>query len=369
MVIYLVIFTLLVLISAFSIKGKVSKTINYYIVIVLCLFAALRYKIGMDYESYEELFNSAGNIPLTINQALDMFIEPGYIIIISYIKYFGINNLGVFAIHAILSIYFLNKAILKYSNNIYISWLIIFGVYFVNLYFNGLRQGLFIAILFYYLPIFLARKGFKNFAHLLLLSLFLFFALHKTAILFPVIYIISLFNPLIKTKIYIFFAFLIWAFSGVGEILISGIPYIKDIAYLGIIDFYTNHENFSASVNLLSITVLHRLVILIAALYLSEFKGAGLLFKKLINIYFWGIIIYLFCIPLGYMLATRINMNFKIFDVILISYFVLFFKTKTDKLLFLSIIIIWSLFSMLTNFYMPGNYDYYLPYRTILELK
>ena len=81
---------------------------------MLFIFGAMRYKIGMDYMSYEEIFTSIDNTPMSFTRSLDFFIEPGYAIIISYLKYIGFESIGLFAIHILLSLYFCHKAILKY---------------------------------------------------------------------------------------------------------------------------------------------------------------------------------------------------------------------------------------------------------------
>jgi hypothetical protein len=368
MQLYLLIFALLLLISIISLFEEINKYYSIFIVVVLFLFGALRYKIGMDYESYEGIFDSIENVPMSFARSLELFIEPGYAIIVSYLKYFGFEKIGLFGIHILLSLYFTHKAILKYSNNVYISWLILFGVYYANLFFNGIRQGLFIAILFYYLPILLVRSN-RNIIIILLMTFFLSFTLHKTALILPIIYFLCLINPNYEYKRIILVGSLIWAFTGLGNVLvqIGGLSFLKDTAYLSVVDFYSNSEAFGTEIKFFSITVLHRLAILVLALYFSNFNSASLLFKKLTNIYFWGIVIYFMLVPLGYMMATRINMNLKIFDVVLIPYFIVFLKEYKFKMIGLTIVALWSFAVMLTNFYIPGNYEYYVPYRSIFS--
>lgn len=370
MSLYLIIFILLFLISFISLFAEINKYYSVFIFVLLFLFGALRYKIGMDYESYEEIFDSIDSVPMSISRSLELFIEPGYAIIVSYLKYFGFEKIGLFAIHILLSLYFTHKAILKYSNNVYISWLILFGVYYANLFFNGIRQGLFIAILFYYLPILLVRSN-RNVIIILIMTFFLSFTLHKTALILPLIYFLCLYNPKYKHKRIILLISLIWAFTGLGNVLvqIGGLSFLKDTAYLSVVDFYANNEAFGTEIKFFSITVLHRLAILLLALYFSNFNSASLLFRKLTNIYFWGIIIYFMLVPLGYMMATRINMNLKIFDVVLIPYFIVFLKEYKFKIIGLTFVGLWSFSVMLTNFYIPGNYEYYVPYRSLFNKK
>ncbi|MGO4819417.1 EpsG family protein [Flavobacterium sp. W22_SRS_FP1] len=365
---YLGIFISLFLISFISLFEKINKYYSVLIFVVLFLFGALRYKIGMDYESYEGIFDSIDNVPMSFARSLELYIEPGYAIIVSYLKYVGFGKIGLFGIHILLSLYFTYKAILKYSSNVYISWLILFGVYYANLFFNGIRQGLFIAILFYYLPILLVRSN-RSIIIILLMTFLLSFTLHKTALILPIIYFLCLYNPIYKYKWIILGGSIIWAFTGLGNVLvqIGGLSFLKDTSYLSVVDFYSNSEAFGTEIKFFSITVLHRLAILVLALYFSNFNSANLLFKKLTNIYFWGIVIYFMLVPLGYMMATRINMNLKIFDVVLIPYFIVFLKEYKFKMIGLTIVALWSFAVMLTNFYIPGNYEFYVPYRSIFS--
>lgn len=368
MAIYNIIFILIFLLSFISVFIKINKFYSVYIFLILLIFGVLRFKIGMDYESYEEIFNSISNTPLSLSDMATIYIEPGYGMAISYLKFIGFENIGLFAVHMLLSLYFVNKAILKYSFNPLISWLIFYGVYYANLLFNGMRQGLFIAIIMYLLPVFLERKKF-TFLKVLTWSVILSFFLHKTALLLPVIYLVCLYNPSLKNKYIILFCSMVWAFTGVGSVLIQvgGLSFIKDAGYLGVVDFYSQNEAFGAEIKLLSVSVLHRLAILLLALYFSNFKSSNPMFKKLVNIYFWGIIIYFFLTPLGYMLATRVGMNLKVFDVLIIPYFLIFLKEYKFKIAGLVMVSLWSFSVMLTNFYIPGNYPYYIPYRTIFS--
>ncbi|MEO6176096.1 MAG: EpsG family protein [Flavobacterium circumlabens] len=368
MAIYNVIFLLILLISFVSVFVKINKYYSVFIFFILLLFGVLRYKIGMDYDSYEEIFDSIKSEPLSLSDVSDIYIEPGYGIAISYLKFIGFGNIGLFAVHMILSLYFIHKAIIKYSYNPFISWLIFYGVYYANLFFNGIRQGLFIAIILYILPIFLRREKFA-FLKVLISSVLLAFFLHKTALILPVMYLLCIRDPSLKNKYIILFVSMIWAFTGIGNILIQvgGLSFIKDAGYLGVVDFYSQNEAFGAEIKLLSVSVLHRLLILLLALYFSKFEPSNLIFKKMVNIYFWGIVIYFFLTPLGYMLATRVGMNLKVFDVLLIPYFLIFLKEYKFKVSGLVLVSLWSFSVMLTNFYLPGNYPYYIPYRTIFS--
>jgi hypothetical protein len=366
--IYIFIFLVLLMVSLASVFVKINKYYSIYILLALILFGALRYEIGMDYKSYEEIFDTIGSTPRFFDDLDGIFVEPGYAIIISWLKYLGVDNVGLFALHMTLSVIITYLAILKYSRNVFISWLIMFGVYYANLFFNGIRQGLFIAIILYILPD-LLNKGLKGFIKVLIISVLLTIFLHKTAIILPVLFLVCLLNFSIQRKIIILVLSIIWAFIGIGDVIIqvAGLSFFKESSFLSVVDLYTQHESFSAEIKFFSISVMHRLVILALALYFAKKNSAEPIFIQLANIYYWGIVFYFFLAPLGYLLTTRISMNLKIFDTIIIAYFIPFLQERSFKVAGVILIAIWSFSVMLTNFYIPGNYKFYVPYRSIFN--
>lgn len=368
MTIYFIIFFFLFIVGLISLSIRIDKSISFLILLILIVFGSIRYNIGMDYESYSKIFDSFGNLPLTYQESLRFYIEPGYAIIISNLKYFGLTNDLLFALHIFLSLFFVYKGIKKYSLNQYVSWIILFGAYYANLFFNGIRQGLFIAILLSILPD-LIQKRKNSFIKVVFLTITLSFFLHKTAIILPLVYLLCRINYDVKTKYFVLFFAVLWAFSGIGNVVIQigGISFLKESAYLSVVDFYTNNETFGAEIKFLSISVFHRLAILIFALYFLKNRKNNIMYDILTNIYFWSVIIYFILVPFGYIIATRVGMNIKVFDLLLLPYILSFVKDKTLNFSLFLLISIWSIALMLTNFYIPGNYEYYVPYRTIFE--
>ena len=147
MAIYFIIFLFILSFCFLSLYIKLSNYYSYLFFLLLMFFGSVRFEIGMDYNSYTELFNEiVPDFDLSL-RVTDTFSEPGYVFFIKLLKFIGFGNIGLFALHIIVSLFFVNKAILKYSKNIYLSWLTFFGVYYINLLFNGIRQGLLISIL------------------------------------------------------------------------------------------------------------------------------------------------------------------------------------------------------------------------------
>jgi hypothetical protein len=365
MIIYFIIFFLFLFSTLLNLSIKVSYIYSYLFFLILFIFGSIRYEIGMDYISYSELFNEIiPNFEFNL-RITDTFSEPGYVFIIKILKYFGFNNVGLFAIHIFISLYFVNKAILKYSKNLFLSWLIFFGVYYINLLFNGIRQGLMISILLYFVPI-IFERGKKNISKVILLTFILTFFIHKTALVLPILYLLSYLNFNTNKKIYIVILSCIWAYSGIGDSIVqlTHLDFVKNSSLLSVLDVYSVSENTENTIGFFSISMLHRLVFLFLGLYFAKYLSNPI-HLRILNLYFWGVILYILLVPLGYMIATRLSMNFKIFDIITLSYFIYYLKENEFKFSYVIFIATWSLSVMLTNFYLPGNYEFYIPFKTI----
>lgn len=367
MAIYFLIFFFFIFFCFISLYLKLSTYYSYLFFIILVIFGSIRFEIGMDYNSYTELFNEIiPNFDLSL-RVTDTFSEPGYVFLIKILKLLGFGNIGLFAIHIIASLFFVNKAILRYSKNIFISWLTFFGVYYVNLLFNGIRQGLLISILLYYIPILFEKKKY-NFFKIIFLTFILTFFVHKTALIIPILYLLTIVKLNTSKKILFVCISCIWAYGGLGDIIIqlTHLDFVKNSSLLSVLDVYSITENNENSINFFSISMMHRLLFLFLGIYFTQYINNNLQLR-ILNLYYWGVIIYILLVPLGYMIATRISMNFKIFDIITLSYFIFYFKEKEFKFSYLILISIWSVSVMLTNFYMPGNYEFYIPFKTIFR--
>lgn len=365
MAIYFFIYFFILFFCFLSLFIKLSNYHSYIFCLILLIFGSIRFEIGMDYNSYTELFNEIiPDFDLSL-RITDTFSEPGYVFFIKLFKLVGFGNIGLFAIHIIVSLFFVNKAILKYSKNIYLSWLTFFGVYYINLLFNGIRQGLLISILLYYIPILFEKKKY-NFYKILWLTFLLTFFVHKTALVVPILYLLTLIELSTNKKILFIFLSCIWAYGGIGDSIVqlTHLDFVKNSSLLSVLDVYSVSENNENSINFFSISMMHRLIFLFLGIYFTRFISNSI-HLRILNLYYWGVIIYILLVPLGYMIATRISMNFKIFDIITLSYFIYYFKEKEFKISYLILIAIWSISVMLTNFYMPGNYEYYIPFKTI----
>ena len=108
--------------------------------------------------------------------------------------------------------------------------------------------------------------------------------------------------------------------------------------------------------------VLQRLLVAIPLIYYYPILSDSDRFSKLFSIYLFGLVFYLFFGFFGLFVA-RINMFFRILEILLIPLLYQKLKTKNQKLVVQFCIMIWC-FTILTWVYYK---DAYYPFKTIFD--
>lgn len=125
------------------IASHMSRSINYYYtsIVVLILFSGLRVDVGVDYQSYDEMFYliRAGNEPFEYE-----FLNY---VIIHAVDYLELSNKYIFLIYSIITLCGVSIFIEKFSPSKELSLLMFFsiGVFYLST-FNNVRQWAGIAI-------------------------------------------------------------------------------------------------------------------------------------------------------------------------------------------------------------------------------
>lgn len=150
-------------------------------IIVYAIIMGIRYKVGVDYSAYLNLYLDP--ISRTIP------IEPGFQLIVSTLRDFGFHYSVFFGCIAFLQLYFIYRAI-KHYPDIYgfLAFTFMFGCVWFT-YANGLRQQLAFCIFVFSLKFILEKKWI---CHYLLIALA--FTMHKSAIILTIMY------PLLQLK-------------------------------------------------------------------------------------------------------------------------------------------------------------------------
>ena len=151
-------------------KKSLSRKAFFVPVFILILFFSIRdFTVGTDTITYTKFFRD-GLIPQYYD--FNPEVEVGYQFIEYLILNFTHNYFWLFLLCSVIVIPSYFYIIKKYSTNYILSIFIFitFGIY--NFFFNGLRQGIAMAICFLALPFLLDKKIFKYFIFIFIASLF-----------------------------------------------------------------------------------------------------------------------------------------------------------------------------------------------------
>ena len=318
-------FILLFVMSWIILEQKALNRKAFWVPFVsLSLFASLRSdSVGSDSKNYTRDFVTQ----LDVNYF--EFIkesEIGFQVIKYLLLNFTHNYFWLFLISSIIVIYCYLIFIKKYSKDYFLSVFIFitFGLY--TFYFNGLRQGLAMAISMLAIPYMVQSKFIKFISIIFLASLF-----HRTALLFIIFYFIV--NLRIKIEYKVLAVFL-------GSLSLSGLA----IQYLASInEKYETYAEVSTKAGGYLTLGFYVLIAIIVYLSLKKFKANDFFYIKVSELYIYGVV---FLIPVAMLGANasgpqRLLFYFIGLLVILIPY--MFFRIN-NKLLY-------GLFLFLAIFY------------------
>ena len=321
-------------------KRKISFTTlltkSYFVIpiFIFCFFAAIRYKVGVDCESYKEIFYDLGQFGSSLRAPN---IEPGFILISNFIySTTGTHYLFLFVL-AFLQIAFLYYAQrrITYSLKFFGIALMLTGTYGALM--NGIRQYIAACILVAFIPLVLKKKNWIWFIIVALLAT----TMHRSAYLLIPIGILS--YALLKRgipNIYIQYAIVVMCYLLMDKI---EIPFIDFISSFGghagyeaeVVEGYTELEAMTKNFGFSSWLIL--LTKLIAIKYSKQMQklNNNQSFNIIYNLFFIGT-----CISLLFynnFTIGRLNYYFNIFYPIILSIalFVMYSsKNKTDRDLF-----------------------------------
>lgn len=137
-------------------RKTINRTAFWLPLIALSLFAGMRSsRVGTDSGTYTKPFRNNLNI---YNFQFDEFVEPGYQLLEYNLLKVTHNYFWLFFVTALIVVYCYLRIIKKYSVNYWLSvfLFVTLGVY--TFFFNGLRQGIAMAIFALALPYLLEKR-------------------------------------------------------------------------------------------------------------------------------------------------------------------------------------------------------------------
>ncbi|MBY0244249.1 MAG: EpsG family protein [Sphingobacteriaceae bacterium] len=301
--IYLSVYVLLLLTSFFEIRNKKegnNNAIFYVTSTVLVLFCILDFGVSLDYLGYLEIFYKLPNDFSNIQKIKKSHAEFLFASFFLLMKVLGLKYYLINLITSLVTILLFVSFIYKYSKYKTLSLLVLFSLYFVY-NFGILRQGLALAIALRFAYPYLVNK---NYFKYYVLCGIIFFIHYSSAVLLLAPLIDKFYKLKKAQEVTILILSFLFSFF-VKSVIVQGLHLIGASGYA---------ENFHTNYGALAIRFL-----LFLFVYLLLYKNNNEQVNRIKNIYFVGFIIYVLLSPID-ILASRIAVYYKVFDLLLIPY-------------------------------------------------
>jgi len=241
----------------FDFSKKYQKyNFPYYVncILILILIAGLRYRIGSDTLVYRSFFEK---IPTVLKLNIDYFVnnknyEPGWILLNSITKSFGLSFYSLQIIHALFLNGLIGALIWRITKYKYLSILCYVIILYPNLNFEILRQSVSVAFFIWGYFKLAVKKNSSYYLLILFATLFHYSAIVLFLIPFTVKYIKRLiYKPyaLLLTSITIYICAMLLKVS-IGELMLL-LPIMNDKAFVYFSDMEESIFSLSFVFNLL----------------------------------------------------------------------------------------------------------------------
>lgn len=294
-----------------------SKSLFAIVIVILAIFSGIRYQIGVDYNSYLSIFS---NVTSTLKPPF-INLETGFKAMVIFFKSLSFPAISLFFFFSLILLLFIQRGIERSSKYRFYSLFIFFLIFLITYVFNALRQGIAMSIFIYLIPD-IKNKKFIKVAIFSVIA----FMIHNSGVFILVSYFLYFFSFDRKTYVILTLASIFYYFY--NEKFINLIIIILP-------DFFSSKltnflEKFSGEVDFTSFIL--RLVLLgILLLYYQKLKELNG-YQGLFNIYFFGFLFYVI-FSFQSQFATRINMFFRILEIILLPALLVVEKDKLRKFL------------------------------------
>jgi len=369
---YLILFIIFYLLSfpTFLNFNAKSRNIIFFIsIIILFLFAGLRYETGGDWVMYTHVFNLIEPINKILlgheDHFLDINYEFLYKLLNSIVKLFSSDfQIFLLVVQLILSV-LLYKSLKEYSTLPIIAVIVYYSRCMFIFDFVVIRQAIAILIVFYSLK-YLESKDIYIYIFLVILASFF----HFSAI------IMLLVSPFLKrtysNRLLIIYFMVANAFVffkirwvlGLTKLLIN--MNINSLITHKLIK-YTADELFSYPSSF-SMAVIANLIIFIVVIIYREKFNKFKYFNLFLNLFLGYIFFYYFFFELS-MLSKRLNYYFFISIVVLLPMLIDVFELKMNKFIAYNILCIYLLMGSFNTFMERPSSIAYNPYQNYLVYK
>ncbi len=306
--------------------------------ILLILIMGLRYDVGIDYPTYEDIYNE--------NYFYMPSIEPIWFFINDILRSIGFRSRAFFFLTSVIVVLGFYNGIRKLSPNFYISLLlfILAGFYFESA--NIVRQYVAMSILFSGLPCFLKGKIGKYVLWIFLAAMFHYSVL----VIVPFIFLARIRYPLWLLCMILVVTF-VFGNSLLNVVTNNIMPFVQDLGF-----YQYDVDDFDSGVNsgLLKIFY-HLLVFSILLLYGKNKQKCPSFLFILINMVVIGLMIYNVCYL--FTPARRLYLYFFPCIILVVPYCLNWFTKKSQVIAMGIVSCIFLLFLLKLNWGVPYNFD------------
>lgn len=350
---YIFIFTTLFIAatSSFFLNKEKSKFIYITFVILMSLFASLRYETGYDWSYYESMFEKSNWAYIWGN----LNVEPFYVLYSMLIKELGGSFFALTFSFSIVA--FSLKAIFIYKKSLFpVVSLFLFLPLFFRYDMGMMRQGVAIAILIWASQFVQNKKPLNFFALVVLSSLF-----HFSSLLFIPVYFIS------NRKFSILIILMVLISALIIDILIRTdiLPYLFSFTFEHVQFKFNAYFNPNNPLSIQIQSLYWRFFIYGLGTYVVFVKNDSEL-RYYMNIYLIGILYFIVFASVS-TLSERGSLYFKIFEILIIPKIISFILEKYKMRIAMLVFLIFSFYTF-RHFYfqMSESYkNYYVPYKTV----
>lgn len=331
--------TILICVLFCLISKKYSKAEKLIVMPFLITFfiSAIRYNVGMDYNSYYELYNN-------INSSLASGYEKGFCFIIKILRLLFNTPQALFVLTSFIFCFLVYKCIKANEDDKALQYFIFITSTFYFFSMNGIRQSIAI-IIFYYSLKYVKEKNFNKYLICNLLGIIF----HEISIVFIPLYFVLGHHFKNKNKLIIIIVVALlsnYAVKLIGLVLSNTkyYHYIRSGSY-----FTLGKFNISSIINLL--------IFIMYCIGIKDKNEDDIIYE---NIHFLGIItsIFLPILPL----ANRFFINFRYIEFLSVPNLVKNINLKEKKYLTISVYALYTIYFLYSLFI--GNSNSVLPYKT-----
>jgi hypothetical protein len=349
--VYLALYFSLLLFSviSFNLTTEKQRIISFLFVLILILLAAVRKEVGTDYKTYESIWYGISPFKSSLRFHPEYgYLEPGFRYILSFLKLISDSPILFFSFFAFttMTIFYIGIQRLQ-TNSIFVLFLFL-CVFYIPYVFNGMRQALTMSLFVF--SLYYMNKPEKKLLQVLFLGC-IAGMIHITGFLIIPCYFIF------KCRFNYTHFFIFGLIFSLVLYKSRFIVFIFEILFPFRIASYITYKY--GDITLFQILT-RTLVITTLFFFGRQIRERGF-YHSVFKLYAIGFFLYISLFDYN-MLATRLNMFFRILEPILFSSIISKSQNLFTKITVFSIALIPYTYQFIVNISSPDNF-----YRTVFH--